>query len=99
MITVMVDTMPKESSSASGKSREEEVKDKVQDELIKILPADFQELEIEERLKVLKGPKLLTDVGKAIPMNVFLFQEIQRFQLVLSNVRSTMVDLILAIDG
>jgi len=73
MIAVMVDTMPKESSSASGKSREEEVKDKVQDELIKILPVDFQEIEIEERLKALKGPKGLTDVGKAIPMNVFLF--------------------------
>jgi len=99
MIAVMVDTMPKESSSTSGKSREEEVKDKVQDELVKMLPADFQELEIEERLKALKGPKGLTDVGKAIPMNVFLFQEIQRFQLILTNVRTTMVDMVLAIDG
>lgn len=99
MIAVMIDTMPKESSSSSGKSREEEVKDKVQDELIKLLPGDFQEIEIEERLKALKGPKGLTDVGKAIPMNVFLFQELQRFQLVLTNVRTTMSDMVLAIDG
>jgi len=50
-------------------------------------------------LKVLKGPKGLTDVGKAIPMNVFLFQELQRFQLILTNVRTTMADMVLAIDG
>ena len=99
MINVLVDTMPKESSGGSGKSREEEVKEKLQNELIKILPADFIEVEVDEKLKSLKGPKSLSDTGKNIPLNVFLFQEIQRLQNVLGIVRTTMTDMVLAIDG
>lgn len=99
MITVMIDTMPKESSGGTGKSREEEVKEKLETELIKILPVDFNEVEIEERLRAIKGPRGLTDVGKAIPLNTFLFQELQRFQMVLTIVRRTMSDMVLAIDG
>jgi len=78
MITVLVDTMPKESSGGSGKSVEEEVKEKLQNELIKMLPADFIEVDVEEKLRTLRGPKSLSDTGKNIPLNVFLFQEIQR---------------------
>jgi hypothetical protein len=48
-------------------------------ELLPQLPADFIEADVEERLKVMKGPKPLTDVGKGVPLNVFLSQEIQRF--------------------
>jgi dynein heavy chain len=99
MINVLVETMPKESSSASGRSLEDEVKDKLQTELIKMLPADFLEIEVDEKLKTLKGPRGLTDVGKNIPLNVFLFQEIQRLQRVLDIVRTTMQDMVLAIDG
>lgn len=99
MITVLVDTMPKESSGGSGKSLEEEVKDKLQNELIKMLPADFIEVDVEEKLRTLRGPKSLNDTGKNIPLNVFLFQEIQRLQNVLGIVRTTMTDMVLAIDG
>jgi dynein heavy chain len=76
MITILIDTMPKESSSASGRSREDEVKDKLQNELIKLLPIDFIENEVDDKLKTLRGPKSLSDTGKNIPLNVFLFQEI-----------------------
>jgi dynein heavy chain len=99
MVAVLVETMPKESAGAGGKTREEEVKEKLENELIKLLPPDFNEIEIEERLKTLKGPKGITDVGKAIPLNVFLFQELQRFQMVLTIVRRTMSDMVQAIDG
>lgn len=99
MINVLVETMPKEQSSSGGKSLEEEVKDKLENELMKLLPPDFSEVEIDERIKVLRGPKGLTDVGRAIPLNTFLFQELQRFQLVLGTVRRTMSDMVLAIDG
>jgi dynein heavy chain len=99
MIAILIDTMPKESSGSGGKSREEEVKDKLTNELIKGLPTDFVELDVEDRLKTLKGPKGLPDVGKNIPLNVFLFQEIQRLQRVLDIVRTTMNDMVLAIDG
>jgi len=99
MINVLVDTQPKESGGGSGKSREEEVKDKLQQELIKLLPPDFVEIEVDEKLKTLRGPKSLSDTGKNIPLNVFLFQEIQRLQLVLGIVRNAMTDMVLAIDG
>jgi len=99
MINVLVDTQPKDAGGGSGKSREEEVKEKLQNELIKILPPDFIEVEVDEKLKSLKGPKSLSDTGKNIPLNVFLFQEIQRLQLVLGIVRTTMTNMVLAIDG
>jgi hypothetical protein len=38
-----------------------------------MLPTDFVEVEVDEKLKTLKGPKNLTDTGKNIPLNVFLF--------------------------
>jgi hypothetical protein len=38
-----------------------------------MLPSDFVEVEVDEKLKTLKGPKNLTDTGKNIPLNVFLF--------------------------
>ena len=99
MIAILIDTMPKETSGSGGKSREEEVKDKLTNELIKGLPTDFVELDVEEKLKTLKGPKGLSETGKNIPLNVFLFQEIQRLQIVLDIVRTTMNDMVLAIDG
>jgi len=99
MINVLVDTQPKDSGGGSGKSREDEVKEKLQNELIKILPPDFVEVEVDEKLKSLKGPKSLSDTGKNIPLNVFLFQEIQRLQNVLGIVRTTMTNMVLAIDG
>ena len=73
MIAILIDTMPKESSGSGGKSREVVVKEKLQTDLIKLLPPDFVENDIDEKLKTLKGPKGLTDTGKAIPLNVFLF--------------------------
>lgn len=99
MLSTMIDTQPKDSGGGSGKSREEEVKDKLETDLIKGLPIDFQEIEVEERLKVLKGPKNLNEVGKSVPLNVFLFQEIQRFQMILNIVKRTMGDMVLAIEG
>jgi len=100
MISTMIDTQPKDSGGAgNGKSREEEVKDKLETDLIKGLPADFIEIEVEERLKVLKGPKNLNESGKGVPLNVFLYQEIQRFQMILDIVRRTMGDMVLAIEG
>ena len=99
MINVLIDTMPKESSGGSGKSIEEEVKERLQADLIKQLPPDFIEIEVEDKLKSLRGPKGLTETGKNVPLNVFLYQEIQRLQRVLDIVRKSMLDMVLAIDG
>lgn len=101
MLNTLLDTQPKDGGSAGGKSREEEVRDKVEKELLPQLPVDFNAVDVAERLKVLKGPKGLGESGKydLIPLNIFLGQEIQRFTMVLKIVRKTMVDMIEAIDG
>ena len=103
MINVLVDTQPKEGGSGSGLSREDQVKEKIEKELLPKLPQDFILLDVLERLKVLRGPKGLVDAvtGKydTVPLNVFLRQEIEWFQLILNIVRKTMVDMIDAIDG
>lgn len=99
MIFVLVETQPKESGGSGGLSPAEVVKEKLTSELIKSLPPDFIEIEYEEKLKSLRGPKSLPGTGKDVPLNVFLFQEIQRIQRVLDIVRNTMNDMVLAIDG
>lgn len=50
---------------------------------------------------MLKGPKGLGEPGKndTIPLNIFLSQELQRFQSILGIVRSTMTAMVDAIDG
>ena len=105
MINVLIDTSPKEGSSggAGGLSREDQVKEKIEKELLPKLPQDFIILDVLDRLKVLKGPKGLVDqvTGKydTVPLNIFLRQEIEWFQLILNIVRKTMIDMIDAIDG
>lgn len=63
------------------------------------LPPDYNENEVREKIKRLAGPKLLNDRGMTVPLNIFLFQEIQRMQRVIGIVRKTLEDTILAIDG
>jgi len=99
MLTVLIDTQPKEASSSGGLSREDEVKEKIVKELLPQLPVDFIEAEVEERLKTMRGPRGLSETGKGVPLNVFLFQEIQRFQMILTIVRRTLVNMVDAIEG
>jgi dynein heavy chain len=101
MINVLLDTMPKEAGGAGGMSREDIVKEKIEKELLPMLPVDFIMIDVQEKLRNLRGPKGLGESGKfdLIPLNIFLYQELQRFQSVLTIVRRTMIDMIDAIDG
>ena len=99
MINTLVDTQPKEAAGSGGKSREEEVKDKLERELLPTLPADFVEAEVKERIATMRGPRGLSEVGAGVPLNVCLYQEIQRFQMILTIVRTQMVNMIDAIEG
>lgn len=94
MINTLLDIQPKDAGGGgSGKSREEEVKDKLQKELMPMLPPDYVELEVKEKLKVTKGPKGLGEPGKydfMVPLNIFLKQEIDRFTMILTIVKTTM---------
>ena len=60
MINTMVDIQPKESGGGSGKSREEEVKEKVEKELLLQLPPDIIMIEINQKIANLGGPKSLS---------------------------------------
>merc|ERR1712185_83581 len=90
-----------DAGGGGGLSREDLVKEKIEKELLPMLPGDFIMLDVVDRLKNLKGPRGLGESGQyhLIPLNIFLFQEVQRFQMILTIVRRTMVDMIDAIDG
>lgn len=93
-----METRPKESSGGGGKTREEQVKEKAQDLLGK-LPIDYIDSEVKDNIRKLSGNKALGATGMAVPLNIFLYQEICRMQKVMSIVRKTLVDICDAIDG
>ena len=84
------ETQPKGDGSGSGISREDYVYDKAAELLLR-LPKDYIEDDYMAKIKKLGG--------MTIPMNIFLFQEIQRLQNVLSKVRSILRQIQLAIKG
>jgi dynein heavy chain len=55
------------------------------------MPADYLEDEYEERIATLGGFE--------VPLNIFLFQEVQRFQTAIDKVRSTIEIVLQAIRG
>lgn len=81
--------MPKESAVGGGETRESIVQRMAADMLSK-LPQNYDQFEVKERLRIM---------GHLNPLNIFLKQEIDRFQKVISLVRDTLKDLILAIEG
>ncbi len=48
MINTLIDTQPKDAGTGTGKSKEEVVRDKLEKELIPILPPDFIEAEFKD---------------------------------------------------
>jgi dynein heavy chain len=77
---------PKEARGGTGETRESMIY-RLATETLEKLPMDYIAHEVKERLSKLE------------PMNIFLRQEIDRFQRLLNVVRRTLIDLKLAIDG
>jgi dynein heavy chain len=90
LLATMADTQPKTSGGGSGKTLEEVVKEKAI-ELLGQLPEDYIEEDYKVKIRKLGG---LSD-----PLNIFLFQEIQRLQAVIGSVRSMLGQMIQAING
>ncbi len=84
------ETQPKGGGSNGGVSREDNVYEKAS-ELLGRLPQDYVEEEYKSKIKKLGGMN--------VPMNIFLFQEIQRLQNVIGKVRFILKQLQLAIKG
>lgn len=68
------------------------------------MPIDYNENEVKDLIRKLPGPRALaaaggSATGTAVPLNIFLDQEIARMQKVFTIVRSTLYDVRDAIDG
>ncbi|CAE7646120.1 DNAH5, partial [Symbiodinium microadriaticum] len=91
LLDTILETQPKQSGAVGGgKTREEIVLAKC-DELMSIIPADYIEDSYEESIASMGGYD--------IPLNIFLFQEVQRLQMAIEKVRSTLMIVMQAING
>jgi len=98
MLTTIIETQPKDAGSGAGKSTDELVKEQALD-LMSKMPPDFVEEEFRAKIERLPGPPRLPERGFGAPLNIFLFQELQRLQCIIAIVRSNLNALAMAIDG
>ncbi|KAI9206840.1 dynein heavy chain and region D6 of dynein motor-domain-containing protein [Polychytrium aggregatum] len=89
MLDTIMSIQPKDSNTGSGETREDAVK-RMANDLLSKLPEDFDKNRVKSCIQKQGGPK---------PLNIFVGQEVDRMQVVISIVRSTLSDLKLAIDG
>ena len=81
---------PKENTGAKAGESREAVVSKIAEDMLKKLPRDYAPNEVKEAIIKLGGLQ---------PMNIFLRQEIDRIQKILTMVRTTMKSLLMAIEG
>ncbi|XP_076601065.1 dynein axonemal heavy chain 8-like [Chaetodon auriga] len=89
VLETITNIQPKESGGGSGVTRESIVYNMAEDMLEK-LPPGYVPHEVKARL---------SKMGALNPMNIFLRQEVDRMQRIISVVRTSLTDLKLAIDG
>ena len=91
MLDTLSSTKPRGGgASSSAESRDQIVYD-IAEEMLEKMPADFVEEAFVSQIKTMGGLD--------VPLNIFLYQEIQRVQAVIHKVRSTLTNLQLAIKG
>ncbi|XP_071095783.1 dynein axonemal heavy chain 8-like [Haliotis cracherodii] len=89
VLETVMSIQPKDTGGGGGETRESVVY-KQADDMLEKLPRDYIPHEVKERLK---------KMGFLTPLIIFLRQEIDRMQRVIREVRTTLTDLRLAIDG
>jgi dynein heavy chain len=91
LLDTIIETQPKQSSgSTGGKTREEQVYEKCE-ELLATIPTDYIEDEYEERINAMGS--------FTVPLNIFLYQEVQRLQAAIDKVKMTLLIIKQAIRG
>jgi dynein heavy chain len=98
LITTLIDVQPTDTAAAGGKSPEQMVKEMIENEFMKMVPDEFDMNYANNQLEKMKH-KRLEGSGKTIPLVMFLFQEIQRFQNIIKIVKGWFNNCVLAIDG
>jgi dynein heavy chain len=93
VLETIMNIQPKESSGGSGETREDIVLNIAKSHLEK-LPDNFNDVWVKKQ--IIKHDKENSGMG---PMSIFLRQEIDRMQTVLSLIRKTLTELKLAIAG
>uniref|UniRef100_A0A8C4K6E1 Dynein heavy chain 5, axonemal-like n=1 Tax=Dromaius novaehollandiae TaxID=8790 RepID=A0A8C4K6E1_DRONO len=88
-LSTIVSIQPKDGSTGGGETREAMVQH-LAEEMLEKLPPDYIPHEVKAQL---------WKMGDIQPMNIFLRQEIDHMQRVISRVRATLINLKLAIDG
>jgi dynein heavy chain len=83
LIAILIDTQPSDAAAAGGKTPEQIIKEMIENDFLKMLPEDFKMQEVVDRITAMQSRKLSAPNGMEIPLNIFLFQEIQRFQNIL----------------
>ncbi|KAF0689476.1 Aste57867_19083 [Aphanomyces stellatus] len=91
LLLTLSETQPKQQSAKGGTTREAIVLDKC-DELLAKLPKEYADEPSLELIQTKLG-------GLHVPLNVFLWQEIQQLQAVLTVVRKVLVETQAAIKG
>uniref|UniRef100_T1J281 AAA+ ATPase domain-containing protein n=1 Tax=Strigamia maritima TaxID=126957 RepID=T1J281_STRMM len=89
VLDIILNVQPKESGTGGGETREVTVR-RLTNDMIGKLPPDYIVFEVRDALQ---------RMGTLMPMNIFLRQEVDRMQRVIQQVRATLQDLLLAIDG
>ena len=86
----ILNVQPKESTGAKAGDTREAVVGRIAEDMLKKLPRDYIPHEVKEAL---------VRLGGMLPMNIFLRQEIDRMQKILTLVRRTLLDLKMALEG
>ncbi|XP_076639069.1 dynein axonemal heavy chain 1 isoform X1 [Colletes latitarsis] len=89
ILDTILSVQPKEGGAQGGETRENVVYKLASDMLAK-LPKQYNSFEVKEALQ---------RMGALLPMNIFLRQEVDRITRVIKEVRTTLTDLKLAIEG
>merc|ERR1719195_1397743 len=90
ILDTILSVQPKESSGGKAGETREAVVAKIAEDMMRKLPRDYIPHEVKEAL---------VRLGGMLPMNIFLRQEIDRMQKILTLVRRTLIDLKMALEG
>ena len=90
LLDQIIAIQPKESGGGSAGESRESIVSKTAEDMLSKLPALYSQHEVKSAIEKLGGQQ---------PMNIFLKQEIDRMQRILKLLKSTLEDLVMAIEG